>query len=152
MEVRDIVKPAVVIAESASFREAVTKMVKEQTNSLLVVGDDGQLVGEIHMSDILDAIVPGNLDVDIITSHFTSNEVFEAAVADAEDTPVEFFMSTDINPVTTDASLMTIASVAVAERRAHIPVVDKDNRPIGIISRRGIKHIVAHALGIKDNF
>lgn len=152
MEVRDIVKPAVAVSESASFREAVELMVKQQSNSLLVVGDEGRLVGEVHMADILDAIVPGYLDGDSITEHFGSSEMFEAAVRDAEDTPVEMFMSTDINPVTMDDTLMTVASVAISQRKAHIPVVDKDERPVGIISRRGVKHIIAHALGIKDSY
>ncbi len=152
MEVKDIVKPAVVISESASFREAVSLMVKEQSNSLLVTGDEGRLVGEIHMSDILDAIVPAYLDGDSIAEHFATDEMFEAAVREAEDTPVEMFMSTDISPVTMNDGLMTIASVAIAQRKAHIPVIDKDERPIGIISRRGVKHIIAHSLGIKDSY
>ncbi len=150
MEVRDIVKPAVLISESASFRDAVTMMVREQSNTLLVVGAEGRLVGEVHMADLLDAIVPEYLDGDSIATHFASSEMFESAIRDAEATPVELFMSADINPITPNDNLMTIATVAISERKAHIPVVDEKERPIGIISRRGIKHILAHALGIKE--
>lgn len=150
MELKDIVKPAVMISESASFREAVEHMVKEQSNSLLVIGEEGKLVGEVHISDLLDAIVPGYLDGDSITEHFATSEMFEAAIREAEDTPVEMFMTVDINPVTLEDSLMTVATVAIAQQKAHIPVVDKHDRPVGIISRRGLKHIISHALGIKD--
>lgn len=150
MELKDIVKPAVVVSESASFREAVEHMVKEQSNSLLVTGEDGRLVGEVHISDLLDAIVPVYLDGDSITEHFATTEMFEAAVRDAEDTPVLMFMTADIHPVTLEDSLMTVATAAIAQQKAHIPVVDKHERPVGLISRRGLKHIIAHALGIKD--
>jgi CBS domain-containing protein len=46
--------------------------------------------------------------------------------------------------------LITIAGTAIAHQTAHIPIVDHDNHPIGVISRRGLKHILAKYLGIKD--
>ncbi len=150
MEVRDILKPAVVVQESASFKEAMQQMVKAQTNSLLVVDEEGYLVGEVHIADLLDAIVPEHLDGDSVAEYFSSDAAFIEAVQGVTETPVELFMSMDINPVTLEDSLMAVAAVAIAQRKAHIPVTDHDGRPVGIISRRGIKHIIAHALGIKD--
>jgi CBS domain-containing protein len=60
-------------------------------------------------------------------------------------------MSVDIDPVHIDDGLMTVAATAIARRQARIPVIDHDNRPIGIISRRGLKHILAKFLGISDS-
>lgn len=151
MEVTDITKPALSIHEEATFEEVVKTMVEKQTNSLLVVNDEGLLVGTISMSDILDAIVPENLDGDSVTTHFASSDMFDEAITKAKDTLVNEFMSPSVGTVETGDSLMTVAAYAIANQQTHIPVVDADGRPVGVISRRGVKHIIAHALNIADS-
>lgn len=151
MEVKDIVKEAVCISETASFKEAVVAMINGQTNTLLVTDGDGKLVGEVSVSDLLDGIVPEYLDGDSIAAHFATAEMFEEAVKDTSDKQVQFFMSKDYDPVQMTDGLMAIAATAIAFDRARIPVVDGDGRPVGIISRRGLKHIIAHTLGIEDS-
>lgn len=148
MEVKDIVKEAVIIGEGASFREALSAMIREQTNSLLVANSDGKLSGEVGVSDLMDAIVPEYLDGDSIAANFATEEMFEEAVQNAADKTVADFMSTDVEPVRMDDGLMAIAAVAIAHQKARIPVVDADDRPIGIISRRGLKQLLAHSLTI----
>lgn len=150
MEMRDITREAVVVSEEASFREAIALMIRKQTNSLLVVNANGELSGEVGVSDLLDAIVPMSMDGDSILTSLASEDAFGAAVKNAEDKTVGDFMDVDIQPVNADDSLITIAATAIAHQSAHIPVVDHENRPIGIISRRGLKHILAKFLGIKD--
>ncbi len=151
MEVQDITKPAVTIHQDTVFADMVKMMVQRQTNSLLVVNDDGILVGEVSMADVLDAIVPEYLDGDSIAAHFASSDMFTSAVDEARDTPVKDFMSTAVTPVEADDSLMAVAALAIANHRTHIPVVDHDQHPVGIISRRGIKHLIANALNIPDS-
>lgn len=150
MQVADITKPAVTITEDASFKDALRKMVVEQTNTLLVINEAGVLTGEVSVSDLLDAIVPEYLDGDSIAANFATEEMFEEAVSDTAEKLVSFFMSTDFTAVRTTDGLMSVAAVAIADQRARIPVVDADGRPVGIISRQGLKHILAQFLGIKD--
>jgi CBS domain-containing protein len=150
MEVKDIVKDAVVINEETTFREALSAMLNGKTNTLLVVDEDGKLSGEITVADLLDAIVPDYLDGDTIAANFATPEMFEEAVKNAESQEVRFFMSQDYNAVELDDGLMTVATTAIAHQRARIPVVDKEDRPVGIISRQGLKHILAEFLGIED--
>lgn len=151
MEVKDITKEAVTIGEEASFREALAAMVHGKTNTLLVTDGDGKLVGEITVADLLDAIVPEYLDGDSIAAHFATEEMFEEAVKDAEGQQVKYFMSQDFSAVEMTDGLMTIAATAIGHQRARIPVVDKENRPVGIISRQGLKHIIAKFLNIADS-
>lgn len=151
MEVKDITKEAVIITENASFKEALKKMVDYQTNTLLVVDDEGKLSGEVSVTDLLDAIVPEYLDGDSIAANFATEEMFDEAVQDAAEKEVQFFMNRDLSAVDLSDGLMNIAATAIAHQRARIPVVDADNRPIGIISRRGLKHILAQGLGIEDS-
>jgi CBS domain-containing protein len=151
MELRDLTKDSVLINENESFRDAIALMVKKQTNSLLVVNDEGELTGEVNVSDLLDAIVPMDIDPDNVEATLGTEEGFKQAVMGAEHTAVSDFMTTDVQPVFMDDSLITIAGTAIAHQTAHIPIVDHDNRPIGVISRRGLKQILAQYLGIKDS-
>ena len=151
MEIRDITKEAVIINEDSTFRDAIALMVSKQTNSLIIVNEDGELSGELKVSDLLDAIVPEYLDGDSIAANFATEEMFEEAVKNAEDKQVKEFMSTDIQSVHVDDSLMSIAATAIAHQTAHIPIVDHENRPLGFVSRRGLKHILAKYLGITDS-
>ena len=151
MEFKDILKEAVTISENASFNDAVKAMVDGKTNTLLVVDADGKLTGEVTVTDLLDAIVPEYLDGDSIAAHFATEEMFEEAVKDTEEKQVQFFMSNDYSTVQTNDSLMSVAATAIGHKRARIPVVDEDNRPIGIISRQGLKHIIAKFIGVEQS-
>lgn len=151
MEVKDIIKDPVLITETASFKEAVEKMTREKTNALLVVNDAGELVGEVTISELLKAIVPDYLSGDSISAHFVDNEAFAEDVTDAAETEVQYFMSRNVTPVTLDEELMVVAIKAIKYKTVRIAVVDEHNKPIGIISRRGLKHIIGDALGIEDS-
>lgn len=151
MEVKDIIKPAVTIGEDASFKEALSTMIAQKTNTLLVVDEEGILVGEVTVADLMDAIVPEYLDGDNIAANFATEDMFKEAVLDTAEQQVKFFMSHDFSVVELEDGLMAVAATAIAHQRARIPVVDKDNRPVGIVSRQGLKHIVAQFLGIEDS-
>ena len=151
MEVKEIVKEAVVIPETATFKEALQAMLDGKSNSLLVTDTDGKLTGEVSVVDLMDAIVPDYLDGDGITAHFATDDMFKAAVSTAADKGVEFFMSKDYSTVGMNDSLMSIAAIALGHQRARIPVVDDENRPIGIISRQGLKRIIAEYLGVSES-
>ncbi len=149
MQAKDITKPAVCISEDTSLREAVERMVRDQTNTLLVTGDGGVLVGEVSVSDLLDAVIPETLTGDDVIDHFTTEEQFIAAVQAAADRSIEDCMVHDFTAVAADDELITIAANAIAHQRARIPVVDEENRPIGIISRQGLKQILAQFMDIR---
>ncbi|HEU4677346.1 MAG TPA: CBS domain-containing protein [Candidatus Paceibacterota bacterium] len=149
MEMRDITKDAVIISEDASFREAIELMVKKKTNTLLVVNEEGELSGEVNVSDLLDAIIPMDLNPDNIDAVLGTEDGFKKAVRGAEDRTVMDFMSADFEAVHMTDTLIEIAGTAIAHQTEHIPVVDRDNHPIGVISRQGLKHILAKYLGIK---
>lgn len=150
MELKDIIKESVTISEEASFKDAISLMITEKTNSLLVTDNNGILTGEVSVTDLLDAIVPDYLNGDSVAAHFASTEMFETATKDTQEKMVKLFMSTKIAPVKLTDGIMAVASNAIAHKSARIPVVDADGKPVGIISRRGLKHIIGDALNISD--
>ncbi|HEX4799170.1 MAG TPA: CBS domain-containing protein [Candidatus Paceibacterota bacterium] len=149
MEMRNLAKEAVLIEENATFREALSLMMHRDTNSLFVVNTDGVLIGEVNVSDLLDAIVPMDVAGDTIESQLGSEDAFGNAVLSASDLPVSAFLNPEIHPVRADDSLIAIAGVAIAHQTAHLPIVDHDDRPVGVISRRALKHILASFLDIQ---
>lgn len=142
MKAKDITKPAVTISKLDSFNKALTKMLTEHTNTLLVVDERGILCGEVSVTDLLDAVIPEFANGDEVMEHFANEENFKHAVLDAADKTVEDFMVQDYSSVQADDDLITIVSHAVSFQRARVAVVDKDGRPTGIISRQGLKQIL----------
>ncbi len=146
MQLKDITKPAFVISENAGFAEALDMMLNNHTNTLLVTNDEGELSGEVSVSDLFDGIIPMSFDGDEAMAHLQDEEIFQNTVREAKDTPVFEFMNSDYTVITPDDSIMDVASVAITHQRARIPVVDHDNRPVGIISRQGLKQILGKYL------
>lgn len=151
MELKDVTKEAVTISVDASFKEAVALMVEKETNVLLVVDENGSLIGLTSVSDLLDAVVPEYLDGDSTAAHFATADMFKAAVSDTADKSIRDFMTTEIKTVKANESLMAVAVKAIANKRFRIPVVDEQNHPVGIVSRQGLKRIIAEQLGIEDS-
>ncbi len=150
MEIRDLAKEAVVISEDSTFRDAISLMVSNETNNLLVVDEEGKLTGEISVSDLLNAIVPDYLEPDKVLEELSTEEGFGAAVKAASEKEVRDFMSVDFEAVHMDDTLLTIAGTALTHSTESIPVVDEDNNPIGMIARKGLKRILAEYLGITE--
>lgn len=142
MQLQDIIKEAVIVSEADTFADILRRMQSEKTNSVLVIDDEGKLSGEISVSDLFDAIVPFTFNGDDAMAHLTNEAAFKAAVKDASAIPASDFMSADFDAVYLDSSIMEVAATAIAHGRARIPVVDHDDRPIGVISRRGLKDIL----------
>jgi len=151
MEIRDLTKEAVLISEDSTFHDALALMVHRKTNSLLVIDEEGKLSGAVDVSDLLNAIVPEYGDPENILEELGTEKGFGNAVRNTTDKPVAEFMSVNIQSVHVDDSLLSIASTAIAHGTQNIPIVDHDDRPLGVISRRGLKHILAGYLGIKDS-
>ncbi|MFT5849413.1 MAG: CBS domain-containing protein [Patiriisocius sp.] len=151
MELKDIIKEAIVISENATFGEALDTMLTKQANSLLVVDEEGKLSGEITVTDLLDGIIPPMLDGDDAMEKLSDEAQFAEAVHDAKETLIFEFMSLDFSTVRPDDTLMDVAATAIGHQRARIPVVDHSDRPVGIISRRGLKQILGKYLHAKKS-
>ena len=146
MQLKDITKPAFTLSENATFSEALSLMLNNHTNTILITDDEGRLTGEVSVSDLFDGIIPISFDGDEALKHLENEEVFKQTVKEAKDTPVFEFMNSDYTVVTPDDTIMDVAAVAITHQRARIPVVDHDNQPVGIISRQGLKQILGKYL------
>lgn len=143
MNVKDIIKPATIISENDTFATALNAMINKQTNTLLVTDGEGKLSGEVTIANFFEAVVSDTLNGDEVIENFSTDEAFASSMEIAKELPVSEFMSRDFSALTVNDNLISIVGTAIAHQRARIPVVGKDNRPIGIISRQGLKKILA---------
>ena len=125
-------------------------MVNGETNTVLVTSEDGRLVGEVSVADLLDAIIPESMNGDEVVDNFATDEKFAAAVSAAKEKKVGDFMSTDFSAIENDDDLLTVAATAIGQHRARMAVTDEGGQPVGMISRRGLKQMLAKYLDIKE--
>jgi len=150
MELKDITKEAAIITLDGTLEEAVRKMINERANALIAVDENGEFAGEVNVSDLFEAVVPEHLDGDAVLEHFYNEEKFIEAIKDSASKPVSEFVSRNTEPVLVTDSLIEVAASAIAHQHSRIPVVDHDNRPIGVISRSGLKRVLAKFLDIEE--
>lgn len=106
--------PVATVSPDATVREAIERLAGIHVACLLVVDDEGGLVGVFSDRDALDKVA---LEYDSV-----------------QDRPVSEFMTP--NPVyvyETDASASALCVMAV-NRHRHVPILDLDEKVVGIIS------------------
>ena len=100
------------IERGAAAADAARKMRETDVSSILVVEPDGTLAGLITATDFV-GLVRDN--------------------APKDRTPVEAFMTTDVVTVGREDTVAELAE-PTAHGYTHLPVVDEDGRPIGMVS------------------
>ena len=114
------------IDEGASLKLAVDRMAQASTGCVLVTDPTGQLVGILSERDILNKVVGRSLDLD--------------------DEPVWRYMTHAPDTVAGDAPLTRALQHMLIGGYRHLPLVDEDGRPTGIVSSRDIVDHVADQL------
>ncbi len=122
--------PPVTVSHKESLYTAVERMYTASTGSILVVDDRGVLVGIITERDI----------IRLVAMHVIEKNPL-----------VENVMTVD--PITASPG-ETLAQALAKMREArirHLPVIDKDRKPIGIVTMRDILETIAEALLIASS-
>lgn len=106
-------------------RHVATAMVERKISSILVLAEDGTLVGIITERD------------------FTRCFVVEGA--DPEKTTAGDIMTTDLETVSSEDSAFSALELMELRGFRHLPVVDDGGRPVGIVSIRDLYSVVNRA-------
>ena len=108
-----------------SVAEACRRMSEHRIGALLVV-DDGKLVGIFSERDVVKRVVAVGLD--------------------AAATPIGKVCSSDVETVSEEADPATCARLIRDRGFRHLPVVDSQGRPVGILSARDFLQHIADEL------
>jgi len=148
--VKETMRKVGTIHKDKTFLEALTQMIEEKTNSLAVVGDQGELVGMINTGRLIKEVVPDYLEEDAVAAHYANEDIFIEDVKKVKDSKVEKFMFSEPKAVSTKDSLMEVAAIAVSGKQLRVPVVDENKKPVGIITRTELKRVFGEILDIED--
>ncbi|MFY0583215.1 CBS domain-containing protein [Cystobacter fuscus] len=124
VRVRDLLScPVEKISENEGLSAAARAMRKAQVHSLPVVDASGRMVGILTDGDLLAAMAGEHL----------------SAPGDPWELPVDTLMTHEPYTLGPDATLEEAAGVLIDADVRHLPVVDEDERLVGILSERDLR-------------
>ena len=125
-QLRDLsaLQPAIVLAPSATVREALTSMNREEVSCVLIVEHD-RLVGVFTERDVLTKVMAQALDID--------------------HTPVSACMTRQPTSLEMDNELAYALHEMSLGGHRHIPLVDDQGRPVALVSMRAIVEALIEA-------
>jgi CBS domain-containing protein len=136
MKVKDIIEETVYsIEKEKSLSEAVEKMDEFGVDGLVVINEEGNVLGYITQGDIIRAVL---LSYEELAEEGLLAEVEEKRAALALSKKVSEAMSTPPLVVREETPLMRVLSLMAIKRVECLPVVDDKGKLVGIVSRRGV--------------
>jgi mannitol/fructose-specific phosphotransferase system IIA component (Ntr-type) len=134
LKVKDIMKPVpAVVTSQTSLKEAVDLLFKHQTLELPVVDDQGKLIGEMFIDDVLKAGLPEYLFKVDSVSFLSGFGPFERILERETELCVGDVMSRAVGVVDSDASIVQAALLLVRHDVRSLIVVE-GGKPVGLIS------------------
>ena len=150
--VSEIMRMPRLIQSNKTFFDALSDMICNNTNTLLVVDDKGVLVGKLETFDLIKVVVPDYLEDDLVAAHFADENLFRDDVSVSKNILVRDFMETSPKTLSPDSPLMEAATLALQSNQARLPVIDEDGRPVGILTRTEIKKVIGMYAGVDKCF
>lgn len=138
MKAKDaMTSPAVSVVLGTSLAEVARLMTEKGIGSVLVVDDQGRLVGIVTESDFLKerGIPFSTFRVPVLLGRFLGSDGLEALLAEAGNTRVEEIMSSPVYSVGPEEPLSRILELMLAYDINHVPVVDGQGKPLGMVTR-----------------
>ncbi|WP_022797376.1 CBS domain-containing protein [Thermus islandicus] len=145
MKVQDLMTPdPVVLRPEATLEEAARKILETRFGSFPVV-EGGRLVGLLRAEDLLPR--PENIpfsDVEALQlfGEWVDKNVLEEIYRRYQKTPVRAAMRTDIPRVHPEDPLGKALEILLTGEIRHLPVVDGEERVVGILTRSDILKLI----------
>jgi predicted transcriptional regulator len=138
------------ISPDKTLKEAVKQMVKEKTNSAIVVDENDKPIGILSSHIIIKEVVPDYLKDDPTYSKYGAEGTFDKYAKEAKDKKVEDIMHKDFHELSINDPMIEAAAYASKGARRIIPVVDAEGKLVGAITRTCIKNAL-HNVIFKDD-
>ena len=153
MKARDLMIPmADHLDGSNTIEEAVNLLLTAKRNDecfgvkgLPVLDASGKLVGMLTMRDILKAVVPSYMAF-MNLGDFTWDGMLEAMAAKVAHRKVKELMTTDVMTVHEDSPLMECVDHMIKGNFKRLPVVDGNNKVIGMLYERDLFCAITRAM------
>ena len=137
MAVRDALDAdPLTIAPDATVIKLIEAILNTKHTTAAVLAADGRLLGMVGAHDIFRKIVPEYLQAGRNLMDVFHDGYYEEKFAIFKETPVSKIMSTNLDFVHPDDSIIKAVTLIVEKRRKTIPVIESDGSFVGLITRR----------------
>lgn len=125
----------VTLSPKTTFFEAAKIFLKSHISGAPVVDDNGNLVGILSEKDLFRGLYPSYEKYYTDPDYYLSEEGLQEAVEESRNKLVEDVMSKRIITATPETPILKIGGLMVASGIHRIPVLDKNNKVIGMVTR-----------------
>lgn len=153
MKAKDIMEPITrFLSPDDTLKDAVNKMKVCRrgeglvgVKGMMVLDAGGNGVGIVSIKDILGAIIPSYMKASEL-GEFTWDGMLEQMAEKVADKRVSEFMTKEIITVPENAPLMECVHFMIKHKLQRLPVVDKDNKTVGMVYVRDIYNVLTDVL------
>lgn len=139
MKIKDIMqKDLVALKSNEKVKEAILKLLKSSLDALPVLNERQEIVGIFTIKDILDKILPSYVERIGTFSYKENPKYVNKKLNTLKELNVSDVMSKDIVTVNEETGLCETTRIILIYNISCIPVVDKENKLVGIVSPRDI--------------
>ncbi len=127
---------AVVVDDSKRLTEAIRLLDNEALSILPVVDGEGQLTGILSQSDLIE--ITHEIQSDISALNYVTDRTREFLIRllidQGDTTLVKDVMTSPVETTTPDTNLVMAAKKLIERHYHHLPVVDANGKPVGVLS------------------
>lgn len=136
---------AVFVNETDSLSSAMEAMNEHSLSLLPVVNDKQQVCGVLSVDDLMPLAYMLQCDVAVlqVVSDTVRKTLTDVLAQDNNDHKVNEFMTCSVETVSPDDSIQKASQQMVENSIHHLPVLDSDNRVVGILSSMDVVRSVA---------
>lgn len=153
MKARDVMEPLTdYLSPDNTLKEAIYKMrvcrrddVRTGVKGMVVLDKKQKLVGMLSLKDILRTIMPYYMEL-MRLGEFTWDGMLEDKAEEIVDRRVAEVMTRKVLTVPLDAPLMECADFIVRQNLQRLPVVDHEQRVVGMVYIRDLYHVLTGVL------
>ncbi|MDN5341655.1 CBS domain-containing protein [Oceanotoga sp. DSM 15011] len=139
MKAKDIMQRDLTsIMEDENIERFIKICQRHGLSALPVINGDFKLVGYLSESGVISASLPGYLSLMESSAFIPDSHQFFKGLSKILDKPVSDFMSDKPFKVYIDDTVLHVADVIIKNKLKIIPVVDHDDKLVGIIRRIGL--------------
>ena len=136
MKVKDImIKNVTTLSSDIPAMDAVKKLFELEISGLPVVDSDGRLVGMFTEKDLLKAILPSYVEKVGKFIYEENPKGTKKKLEDLSGIKVKDLMRKEVVTITEETDCYEAARVMLTQKARRVPVIDRENKVIGIVAR-----------------
>lgn len=143
---RDLMTSDVITAQQTDrIIDAIRKLDDYGVSALPVVDDEQRAVGIVSLFDILDVTreIHSDLSALSLVTAETRKFMIKLLVEQEDKTSIEDVMTTPVTTIHENTNIVVAARQMVHDGYRHLPVVDDDERVVGMVSATDFVRVVA---------